>query len=211
MNNNKQPHPHRELIKAWADGEEIQVFLNGSWEDCMEPLWRSDGKYRIKPEEQKNAPKCNDGYFYVDDGGFVQCAIWNDSNQDFFRLNVGNVYYAQSVANGAAERVKAALKGEEPEELKKLREENEELKLRLKQAQECSSLSDGETALILALRKTWVISTWESDGAVLVYEESGDLVSRKDFVAFFADANNDEIRAALNAISREQEQEANND
>ena len=28
-----QPHKHAEVIKAWADGAEIQVNLLGSWED----------------------------------------------------------------------------------------------------------------------------------------------------------------------------------
>lgn len=51
MNNNKQPHPHAELIKAWADGAKIQFFLEDSWIDCKSPFWLHDRKYRIKPEE----------------------------------------------------------------------------------------------------------------------------------------------------------------
>lgn len=48
-----KPRKHAELIKAWADGAEIQY-----WEKCAkvwltiagEPCWYDDHKYRIKPE-----------------------------------------------------------------------------------------------------------------------------------------------------------------
>jgi hypothetical protein len=51
-------HKHAELIKAWADGAQIQIRLfksNGEvteWEDC-DPCWGDDAEYRIKPEEKK--------------------------------------------------------------------------------------------------------------------------------------------------------------
>ena len=49
----KKPHKHAELIKAWADGAEIQYWRNPyGWEDCCgnDPAWHIDAKYRIKPE-----------------------------------------------------------------------------------------------------------------------------------------------------------------
>lgn len=47
----KKPHKHAELIKAWADGAEIQVEeTTGSWVDIPCPLWRCSTTYRIKPE-----------------------------------------------------------------------------------------------------------------------------------------------------------------
>ena len=47
----KIPHKHAELIKAWADGAEIEV-TDGiePWTTTIEPFWRTDCKYRIKPE-----------------------------------------------------------------------------------------------------------------------------------------------------------------
>ena len=44
-------HKHAELIKAWADGAEIQVKhpLNSTWRDA-EPSWDLGYEYRIKPE-----------------------------------------------------------------------------------------------------------------------------------------------------------------
>lgn len=49
-------HKHAELIKAWADGAQIQVKdkQTGRWDDlCCTPSWRNDFEYRIKPEEKK--------------------------------------------------------------------------------------------------------------------------------------------------------------
>ena len=49
----KTPHKHAELIKAWADGAEIEwKAQNGKWVDVAfnEPTWASTYEYRIKPE-----------------------------------------------------------------------------------------------------------------------------------------------------------------
>ena len=45
-------HKHAELIKAWADGAEIEVKhpSNGSWWDAKSPAWDLNYEYRIKPE-----------------------------------------------------------------------------------------------------------------------------------------------------------------
>ena len=46
------PHVHAELIKAWADGAEIQLKSCGIWHDYSGgdgPMWYPDHEYRIKP------------------------------------------------------------------------------------------------------------------------------------------------------------------
>lgn len=46
----KTPHKHAELIKAWADGAQIQCMdVRGKWRD-VSPAWDEDLDYRIKPE-----------------------------------------------------------------------------------------------------------------------------------------------------------------
>lgn len=48
-----KPHKHSELIKAWADGAQIQVKNdNDGWDDCWQnkPMWDEGYRYRIKPE-----------------------------------------------------------------------------------------------------------------------------------------------------------------
>lgn len=54
-----KPHKHAEVIKAWADGAEIQVLnetlcFSTPWEDCNGEnlVYHPDLKYRIKPERE---------------------------------------------------------------------------------------------------------------------------------------------------------------
>jgi hypothetical protein len=48
-----KPHKHAEVIKAWADGHQIQFLDHFGWKDCDSsgPAWMKDVKYRIKPPE----------------------------------------------------------------------------------------------------------------------------------------------------------------
>lgn len=47
------PHKHAELIKAWADGNEIQYKdpHSDNWYTCT-PTWSVKTEYRIKPEKK---------------------------------------------------------------------------------------------------------------------------------------------------------------
>ena len=45
-----KPHKHAELIKAWADGAEIQCLKSTGWETIPQPYWSEICDYRIKPE-----------------------------------------------------------------------------------------------------------------------------------------------------------------
>ena len=48
----KNPHKHAELIKAWADGAEIETKnenVVGGWVSQGKPEWHDDWEYRIKP------------------------------------------------------------------------------------------------------------------------------------------------------------------
>lgn len=49
----KTPHKHCDIIKAWAEGDQIQYFsyANSGWVDLADyPIWDTRGEYRIKPE-----------------------------------------------------------------------------------------------------------------------------------------------------------------
>jgi len=49
----KTPHKHADLIKAWADGAEIEYLNVGSnsvWATVTSPRWDGYGEYRIKPK-----------------------------------------------------------------------------------------------------------------------------------------------------------------
>lgn len=47
-----KPHKHAELIKAWADGAEIEMKVSEwHWVYIHKPHWDDDVEYRIKPEQ----------------------------------------------------------------------------------------------------------------------------------------------------------------
>lgn len=54
----KQPHKHAALIKAWADGAEIEVkvYAVDKWVDpgIGGPSWHPNSEYRIKPEPKSD-------------------------------------------------------------------------------------------------------------------------------------------------------------
>jgi hypothetical protein len=58
MTTERKPHPHAELIKAWADGAEIEQRNTLKWGGRTgffavegNPSWDPDTEYRIKPSE----------------------------------------------------------------------------------------------------------------------------------------------------------------
>ncbi len=69
-----KPHKHAELIKAWADGAEIeQKTPHGVWENFDNEWTETWYEYRIKPEP-KPAVTCyldvtKDDIFYTDESG----------------------------------------------------------------------------------------------------------------------------------------------
>ena len=53
-----KPHKHAELIKAWADGAEIEYFDHEEgWTNQEHPAWYVDTEYRIKPEPKPDVVK----------------------------------------------------------------------------------------------------------------------------------------------------------
>jgi len=72
-----KPHKHAEMIKAWADGAEIQFRepLIRDWKDIkchLTPYWNDECEYRIKPKPQY--PKTN-----ISDQQIM--AIWNSVSE----------------------------------------------------------------------------------------------------------------------------------
>lgn len=47
-----KPHKHAELIKAWADGAEIEFRWEPTqgWRTSTNPHWEPECEYRLKPE-----------------------------------------------------------------------------------------------------------------------------------------------------------------
>lgn len=79
-----KPHKHAELIKAWADGAEIQIKYNDRWCDwCIgsSPHWLDDEEYRIKPEPKPDFY----GFMKIDKWKFFQVVAssnWMEITKD---------------------------------------------------------------------------------------------------------------------------------
>jgi len=44
-------HKHADAIIAWANGEEVEMFVSGAWYPVpMNPKWHEENPYRIKPK-----------------------------------------------------------------------------------------------------------------------------------------------------------------
>jgi hypothetical protein len=52
-----KPHKHAELIKAWADGAEIEELDHTSWVKRDNPCWFLGMEYRIKPAPKPDIVK----------------------------------------------------------------------------------------------------------------------------------------------------------
>ena len=89
-----KPHKHAELIKAWADGAEIQHqhSLSGTWFDCEgDPKWEPYVIYRIKPQPKPDV---------------VQ--MWWASSNDFPRLRIIEDYNLKLTFDGETGKLKSA-------------------------------------------------------------------------------------------------------
>lgn len=50
MSDKKVPHVHAAVIKAWADGAQIQWLRSDhTWGDTSAPYWEESRQYRVKP------------------------------------------------------------------------------------------------------------------------------------------------------------------
>ena len=78
-----KPRKHAELIKAWADGAEIEYLPSNSliWNPIKVPCWDGDGDYRIKPEPKPDVVI----YGYADTNG-VWCSSIDRKDRDNIKI-----------------------------------------------------------------------------------------------------------------------------
>jgi hypothetical protein len=81
----KTPHKHAEIIKAWADGHQIQFRPNGQeeWMDVGDysPEWSLNTEYRIKPEPKPDVVVLAMVYGYGRHCSFAWC-FGTDENRN---------------------------------------------------------------------------------------------------------------------------------
>ncbi|MBQ9758771.1 MAG: hypothetical protein IJW12_03260, partial [Opitutales bacterium] len=114
--NKPTPPPHAKLIKAWAANSSLPIQCkgrDGKWYDEPYPIWNIDSEYRIKPEENEPwKPKEGERFYFIGMTGCVYGRCWGNSETDNDCYSFGNCFHTREEAEAAAERVKAALKGD---------------------------------------------------------------------------------------------------
>ena len=68
-----QPHKHKDVIIAWANGEEIEFRdpeFSTQWTPIKVPSWLPDAEYRVKPEPKESVHTFRIGVGAYGDGSF---------------------------------------------------------------------------------------------------------------------------------------------
>lgn len=264
-----KPHPHAKEIVAWATkGALIEYYdeFFREWMLCLDnhPAWNEYIKYRIRPEyndpckpEHKDPwkPESGETYRFITSTGKVVLKTNQDEAQDINRIAIGNCFPDSEAgikqALAAAERVKAAMKGEVGDKVmsreeadiamrssigicaiidkntyllrenNKLKEELESFITRCEYLQKAKEqltashaavdgkpLSDGEKALIKALRKTWGFAeiTKPGDAVVVSKNKNGVYKSTTHNISILlidGEGSDAEIVDALKVINEE--------
>lgn len=81
-----KPHKHVELIKAWADGAEIEVLSDNEWHLCTTPIWDANWRYRIKPEPKPDVAFLFNAHNFDGDKTDLPRIVWVDELPANLRL-----------------------------------------------------------------------------------------------------------------------------
>ena len=83
-----EPHKHCELIKAWADGAEIEYYNNniGGWKKLDTPTWMATEEYRIKPKDPKTILVFEWMYKLADEWFLSSRVLTEEKAKDHFEL-----------------------------------------------------------------------------------------------------------------------------
>ena len=87
-----QPHKHKDVIIAWANGEEIEFRdpeFSTQWNPIKVPSWLPDTEYRVKPEPKESIHTFRIGVGAGSDGSVYTFTADNKEEEQ----------YLQSVSN----------------------------------------------------------------------------------------------------------------
>lgn len=81
-----KPHKHAEVIKAWADGAEIEfrdpLSSGPAWKDTPHPAWHEDWEYRVKPQPKKY--KVDVWLLFKHNGSFFSMYVTSPPPEDIY-------------------------------------------------------------------------------------------------------------------------------
>ena len=80
-----KPHKHAEVIKAWADGAEIEfrsATAKGEWWLAPAPNWAEEFEYRVKPQPKKY--KVDVWLLFKHNGSFFSMYVTSPPPEDIY-------------------------------------------------------------------------------------------------------------------------------
>ena len=102
--NVRRPHKHAELIKAWADGAEIEYEYDGEWIICFSnPAWQTNVEYRIKPE-----PKSDEVRYMYQPAGTTPRYDWFEVSEESFAMTTKPKETIKVIRDGETGELKSA-------------------------------------------------------------------------------------------------------
>ncbi len=93
-----KPHPHKDLIIAWANGAKIEAFdrADEDWYDCRYPSWDTNIKYRIKEVPKPKVKRWQ--YIYKVGHYWVTNNIWyteEETIKNFISYEIKKLPYTE--------------------------------------------------------------------------------------------------------------------
>ena len=75
-------HKHADLIHAWADGAEIQLYSQeeGKWVGDKNPLWAEFTQYRLKPKEKKPVVR----WLWADENNVISKVLFDEKEAHLY-------------------------------------------------------------------------------------------------------------------------------
>jgi len=96
-----EPHKYKDLIIAWANGAEIEVFNGRVWSHITTPSFYEEREYRIKPEHKPDIVR--QMYIYSMKENFTTCWTTPSCNKP---ANVNVIFDGETGALKAVEVIK---------------------------------------------------------------------------------------------------------
>lgn len=106
-----KPHKHAQIIKAWADGHDIEFKGTRGWTIVVHPTFSEATEYRIRPkviringleipEPERAVPAENQIYYYpsVTDSDWVSGFSWHNDSIDKRILEAGLLHLTHANA-----------------------------------------------------------------------------------------------------------------
>ena len=82
------PHKFKDVIIAWANGEEIEFRdpnFSTEWNPIKNPSWLADTEYRVKPKPTESTITFRVGVGVCDDGSFYTVTADNTAEEQLIQ------------------------------------------------------------------------------------------------------------------------------